>query len=118
YRFCAGYGNLIKLSNAYISASYGLMMSAVISVIVQWFFCYRICSLSKSWLLASLIAAVRICFSSTHIVLRHVQISLMQGVASLIIGIRVCSFLAFVLFNSLMSTGPYCWEFLCGLRSH
>ncbi|KAF8527094.1 hypothetical protein JB92DRAFT_2868956 [Gautieria morchelliformis] len=47
------------------------MMSAVIAVIVQWFFCYRICSLSKSWLLASLIAAVRICFSSTHIVLRH-----------------------------------------------
>ncbi|KAF8493843.1 hypothetical protein JB92DRAFT_2835073 [Gautieria morchelliformis] len=60
------------LSNAYISVSYGLMMSAVISVIVQWFFCYRICSLSKSWLLASLIAAI----------------SLMQGVASLIIGIR------------------------------
>ncbi|KAF8483024.1 hypothetical protein JB92DRAFT_3034264 [Gautieria morchelliformis] len=48
------------------------MMSAVISVIVQWFFCYRICSLSKSWLLASLIAVI----------------SLIQGVASFIIGIR------------------------------
>ncbi|KAF8521985.1 hypothetical protein JB92DRAFT_3272777 [Gautieria morchelliformis] len=70
--FCAGYGNLITLSNAYIPASYGLMMSAVISVTVQWFFCYRICSLSKSWLLASLISAI----------------SLMQGVASLIIGIQ------------------------------
>ncbi|KAF8527723.1 hypothetical protein JB92DRAFT_3093211, partial [Gautieria morchelliformis] len=33
--FCTGYGNLIKLSNAYISMSYGLMMSAVISVIIQ-----------------------------------------------------------------------------------
>jgi hypothetical protein len=60
YWFCAGYGNLIKLSNPYISAFDGPMMSAVISVVVQWFFCYRIYSLSKSWWLASLIAAVRI----------------------------------------------------------
>ncbi|KAF8486685.1 hypothetical protein JB92DRAFT_2557385, partial [Gautieria morchelliformis] len=61
YWFFTGYGNLIKLSNPYISAFDGPMMIVVISVIVQWFFCYQIYSLSKSWWLASLIAAVCIC---------------------------------------------------------
>ncbi|KAF8511562.1 hypothetical protein BU17DRAFT_69605 [Hysterangium stoloniferum] len=58
YWFCNGYGNLIKLSNPYISAYDTPMLGSVIAIIVQWFFCYRIYSLSKSYLLAGFIAMI------------------------------------------------------------
>jgi len=72
YWFCNGYGNLIKLSNPYISAYDTPMLGSVIAIIVQWFFCYRIYSLSKSYLLSGFIAMV----------------SLMGGAAGIIGGIR------------------------------
>jgi len=72
YWFCEGYGNLIKLSNPYISAFDTPMMGSLIELIVQLFFCYRIFVLGQSPWLPGFIGMV----------------SLMQCVAAFISGIR------------------------------
>jgi hypothetical protein len=58
YWFCKGFGNLRLLSNPYVSAYDTPMLGSVIALIVQWFFCYRIWTLSRSWLLSGFIALV------------------------------------------------------------
>lgn len=72
YWFGAGYGNLEHLSNPYISAFDTPMLGALIALIVQLFFCYRIRVLSQSWWLPSIAAAA----------------SIAQAVAAFISGVR------------------------------
>ncbi|KAG6872775.1 hypothetical protein C0995_006695 [Termitomyces sp. Mi166 len=51
--FAKGYGNLIILSDPFISAFDAPMLDGIIAFVAQTFFCWRIWVLQKSWWLAS-----------------------------------------------------------------
>jgi len=61
YWFGSGFGNVLRLANPYFSAFDSPLMDGVISLVVQWYFCYRIWLLSnKSWYLPAFIGAVAV----------------------------------------------------------
>ena len=51
YRFASGFGDMSRLANPYISAFEVPLIGAVVSLVVQYFFSYRVWVLSnkKSW---------------------------------------------------------------------
>jgi hypothetical protein len=60
YWFMAGFGDLNRLKNSHFSAIDSPTVEAIISLIVQGFFCYRIWTLNKkAWWLSLVIAIVR-----------------------------------------------------------
>ena len=60
YRFASGFGDMSRLANPYISAFEVPLIGAVVSVVVQYFFSYRVWVLSdkKSWWTCMIICAV------------------------------------------------------------
>ena len=60
YRFAAGFGDMNRLANPYISAFEVPLIGAVVSLVVQYFFSYRVWVLSnkKSWWTCMAICAV------------------------------------------------------------
>jgi len=61
YWFGSGFGNVVKLSNPYASAFDSPMLDGLLSLIVQWYFCYRIWVLSgrgRAWYLPVFIGLV------------------------------------------------------------
>ena len=60
YRFAAGFGDMNRLANPYISAFEVPLIGAVVSLVVQYFFSYRVWVLSnkKSWWICVIICAV------------------------------------------------------------
>jgi hypothetical protein len=58
--FMAGFGDLNQLKKSNFSAIDSPTIDGVISLIVQWFYCYRIWTLRKrSWWISLIIAIVR-----------------------------------------------------------
>jgi len=57
YRFASGFGNMNRLANPYISAFEVPLIGAVVSLVVQYFFSYRVWVLSnkKSWWICMII---------------------------------------------------------------
>ncbi|KAN0129606.1 hypothetical protein V8E53_012602 [Lactarius tabidus] len=61
YWFIAGFGDLERLKNSRFSAIDSPTIDAFISLIVQWFFCYRIWTLNKRmWWLCMIIAILSV----------------------------------------------------------
>jgi len=61
YWFIAGFGNVDRLRNSRFSAIDSPTMDAFISLIVQWFFCFRIWTLNKRmWWLCLVIAVLSV----------------------------------------------------------
>lgn len=58
YWFATGFGNMITLNNPYISAFDSPFLDSVISLVVQFFFAYRIWVLTKSYILTAGVAIV------------------------------------------------------------
>jgi hypothetical protein len=60
YRFASGFGDMSRLANPYISAFEVPLIGAVVSLVVQYFFSYRVWVLSnkKSWWICMVICAV------------------------------------------------------------
>jgi hypothetical protein len=62
YWFMAGFGDLSQLKKSIFGAIDIPTIDAIISLIVQWFYCYRIWVLNKqSWWISLIIAIVRPC---------------------------------------------------------
>ena len=61
YWFASGFGNMVHLTNPYLSAFDTPMLGSIIALIVQGFFCYRIWRFNKSaWWVSGLIGCVSV----------------------------------------------------------
>jgi hypothetical protein len=70
YWFMAGFGDLNRLKNSNFSPIDSPTVEAIISFIVQGFFCYRIWTLNKrAWWLALIIAIVRMFLLATPVLI-------------------------------------------------